>query len=67
MTCTKTGNSSGELTISILENVIFPEIGINDGLQGGILVDDFKAHSKDAVKAFVKGKLYGDESIPDKM
>ena len=67
MACTKTGNSSGELTISILDNVIFPEIGINDGLRGGVLVDDFKGHSKDVVKKFVKGKLYGDESIPDKM
>ena len=32
------------------------------------MVNDFKGHSKDAVKKFVKGRLYSDESkMPEKM
>ena len=52
MICNKTANSNGDLTIEILKEVIFPEIGIYEGNMGGVLVDDFKGHSKDIVKDF---------------
>lgn len=51
-----TANSNGELTVELLEDVILPEIGLVDnegdptGVPGGILVDDFKGHSKQCVK-----------------
>ena len=65
LTCNKTGKSNGELTISILNNVIFPIIGINDGLRRIVLVDDFKGHSKKEVKDFVKSKQSGNDSMSD--
>ena len=52
MICNKTANSNGDLTIEILKEVIFPEIGIYEGNMGGVLVDDFKGYSKDIVKDF---------------
>ena len=46
--------SSRELTVEVLENVIFPEIGIHNNERGCGLVDDFKGHSTDDVKKYVK-------------
>ena len=50
MTCSKTVNSNGELTIEILREVIFPGIVIFEVKRGGVLVDDFKGHSRYIVK-----------------
>ena len=50
MTCPKTENSNGELTIKILREVIFPGIGIFEGKRRGFLVEHFKRHSRDIVK-----------------
>ena len=40
----KIANSSSELTIEVLDNAIFPEIGIHNNERGDILVDNFKGH-----------------------
>ena len=50
----KTANSISELTIEVLENVIFQEIGIHKNERGGVLFDDFKGHSTDDVNKYVK-------------
>ena len=50
----KTANSSSKLTIEVLENVIFPEIGIHNNEKGRVLVDNFKGHSTDDAKKYVK-------------
>ena len=50
----KTANSSSELTVDVLENVIFQEIGIHKNERGGVLFDDFKGHSTDDVNKYVK-------------
>ena len=50
----KTANSSSELTIEVLDNVIFPEIGIHNNERGGVLVDDFKGRSTDDAKKYVR-------------
>jgi hypothetical protein len=52
LACAPKGNSNGELTIDILKKVIFPGIGIFEGKRGGVLVDDFKGHSRDIVKEY---------------
>lgn len=52
MTCSKTANSNGELTIEILEEVILPGIGVSEGKIGDVLVDDFRGHSRDIVNEF---------------
>ena len=65
MTCSKTANSSGELTIEILREVIFPAIGIFDGKVGGVLVDDFKGHSRDIVKDYVTSFKSGNATDND--
>ena len=56
LTCAPKANSNQFLTKDILEKVIFPAIGINEGLRGGVLVDDFKAHSASVVKDFTTEK-----------
>ena len=57
----KTDNSSSELKIEVLDNVIFTEIGIHNNERGGVLVDGFKGHSTDDVKKYVKSfKSNGD-------
>ena len=55
LTCSKTANSNGELTVKILEEVILPGIEVEEGgiHRGCVLVDDFKGHSKDIVKEYV--------------
>ena len=45
-TCSKRANSDVELTIDILREVIFPGIRIFEVKRGGVLVDDFKGHSR---------------------
>lgn len=52
LTCSPTANSNQELTVVILQKVIFPNIGILEGKRGGVLVDDFKGHSTDLVKGY---------------
>ena len=49
----KIANSSSELTIEVLDNAIFPEIGIHNNERGEILVDNFKGHITDHVKKYV--------------
>ena len=46
--------------------VIFLNIGIDDGHRGGLLVYDFKGHSKADVEEFVKSKMSGDEFMDEK-
>lgn len=59
----ETANSNHELTVKILKDVIFPAIGVVDekgkpnGQSGGVLVDDFKGHSKDTVKKYTAAFL----------
>ena len=65
LTCAPKANSNQFLTKDILEKVIFPGIGINEGLRGGVLVDDFKAHSASVVKDFTTKKRSGNDSMPD--
>ena len=56
MVVSETANSSGELTVMILEEVILPGIGVVDddgnasGNAGTILVDDFRGHGRDVVR-----------------
>ena len=54
ITCSKTENSNGELTIEILREVIFPVIATFEGEIGGVLVDDFKGHIRDILKEYTK-------------
>lgn len=56
MAVSETANSSGELTVHILNEVILPGIGVvdddgnaNDNA-GTILVDDFRGHGRDVVR-----------------
>ena len=65
LVCTPTANSNGNLTIDILKKVIFPAIGIDYGSRGGVLVDDFKGHSKDIVKDFTTSKKSGCDELPN--
>ena len=59
MAISETANSSGELTVQILNEVILPGIGVVDedgndnGNAGAIVVDDFRGHGRDVVKARV--------------
>ena len=63
--CAPKANSNQELTKDILESVIFPHIGINDGHRAGVLLDDFKAHSADTVKELTTGKKSGSNDTPE--
>ena len=59
-----TAKSSGQATIEVLEEVIFPEIGIQKKERGAMLVDDFKGHSTDDAKNYVKSvKSDGDKDV----
>ena len=62
LTCNETGNSNGILTKDILEKVIFPFINVEEGNRGGVLVDDYKGHSTDVVKEYVKSYKNGNDS-----
>ena len=50
----KKANSSRKLTIEVIDNVIFPDIGIHNNERGGVFVDDCKGHSTDNFKKYVK-------------
>ena len=65
MTCSKPANSNGELTIEILREFISPGIGIFEGKRGGVLVDDFKGHSRDIVKEYTISFKSGNDNVPD--
>ena len=57
----KKANSSSELTIEVIGNVIFPDIGIHNNERGGVLFDDFKGHITYYVNKYVKSfKTNGD-------
>ena len=62
---TKTSNSTGEVTMDCLRDVIFPEIGVLEGERCGILVDDFKGHSKPLLKEFMTSFLSGNDRTPE--
>ena len=47
ITCSKTENKNGDLTIDILQEIIFPGIAIFEGKRGCVLVDDLKGHSRE--------------------
>ena len=53
MITTKTANSTGEVAMDCLRDVIFPEIGLLEGKRCGVLVDNFKWHSKPILKQYV--------------
>ena len=63
--CAPKANSNQELTKDILESVIFPHIGINDGHRAGVLLDDFKAHSANPVKELTTSKKSGSDDTPE--
>ena len=65
ITCSKTENSNGELTIEILREVIFPGIGIFEGRRGGVLVDEFKGQSRDIVKEYTRSFKSGNDNVLD--
>ena len=65
ITCSKTENSNGELTIEILREVIFPVIVTFEGKIGGVLVDDFKGHIRDILKEYTKSFKSGNDNVPD--
>ena len=65
MTCSKTENSNGELTIEILRDVIFTGIEIFEGKRGGGLVHDFKGHSGYIVKEYTRRFKSGNDNVPD--
>ena len=65
MTYSKTANSNGDLTTEILWEVIFPGIGIFEGMRGGVLVDYFKYHSRDIVKEYTRSFNSGNDNLPD--
>lgn len=65
LTCNKTANSNGAFTIEILREVIFPALGVFDGERAGMLVDDFKGHSKKEVKEYVKSFRGGNELLDE--
>ena len=46
----KTANLTGGVTMDCLRDVIFHEIGVLEGERCGVLVDDFKGHSKLVLK-----------------
>ena len=52
MTFSPTVSSNGKLTKKILHNFIFPDIGIIEGIRGGVLFGDFTCHHTDIVKKF---------------
>ena len=61
----RTENSSGDHTIEVLKNTIVPSIGIIHGTRGVVLVDDFKSHSKENVKAYTRILNSGTDASPD--
>ena len=65
LTCNESGNSNGILTKDILENVIFPYLKVEEGNRGSILLDDFKEHSTDVVKNYVKSFKSRDDTDND--
>ena len=50
ITWSKKENSNAELTIDILQKMIFPNVGIFEVNFGGVLVDGVKGHSRYLVK-----------------
>ena len=48
------GSSTGPHTVMILDEVILPELGVEEGNSCVVLNDDFKAHSAPVVKDYVK-------------
>ena len=65
MTCSKTENSNGELTIEILREVIFSGIGIFELKRGGVLVGDFKVHIREIVKEYTRSFRSRNDNLPD--
>ena len=61
----RTENSSGDHTIEVLKNAIVPGIGVIHGTRGVVLVDDFKSHSKENVKAYTKSLKSGTNASPN--
>ena len=48
-----------------LRDVIFPEIGLLEGGRYGVLVDDFKGHSKPVLKKYMTSFLSGNDRKPE--
>ena len=65
MTCSKTANSKGELKTEIPLEVIFLGIGIFEGKRGGVLVDDFRGHSRYIVKEYKRSFKSGNDNVTD--
>ena len=65
LTCNESGNSNGNLTKDILENVIFPYLKVEEGNRSGVLLDNFKGHSTDIVKNYIKSFKSGDDTDND--
>ena len=47
LTCNESGNSNGNLTKDILENVIFPYLKVEEENRGGVLLEPVTQHIKD--------------------
>ena len=54
MTCSQKVNSNENLIKEILENVIFPDIGILKVRRDGVFLDDFKFHQTYIFKSLLK-------------
>ena len=65
MKCSKTENSNGEVTVEILQEVIFPGIAIFKVKRGDVLVDDFKVHNRYTVKEYTRIFKNGNNNVTD--
>ena len=62
--CAPKATSNQDLTKDILETVLFPYLGIDDGHRVGILVYNAKGHITSPVNDFMTDKNSGNENTP---